>query len=153
LIASRKRNIECKREGEILEKRMLKMSCKSAAQLVTVSQTHVLGKPLRNRVRDDILKLKMEQQDTKIKQEQQYRTLCNIADEVIKKNKKKDYPSWSIADLKAVIKPLKKKEDGAFPSKKKRRCCFGTRYSIVYMYLLTPISYQWFKKGCHKNLL
>jgi hypothetical protein len=120
LIASRKRNIECKREGEILEKRMLKMSRKSAAQLVTVAQTHVLGKPLRNRVRDDILKLKMEQQDVKIKHERQYRTFCNLADEVIKKNEKKqNYSSWSIADLKAVIKPLKKKEDGAFPTNKK----------------------------------
>jgi hypothetical protein len=70
LIASRKRNIECKREGEILEKWMLKMSHKSAAQLVTVAQIHVLGKPLRNRVCNDILKLKMaEQQDMKMKQE------------------------------------------------------------------------------------
>jgi hypothetical protein len=34
------------------------MSRKSAVQLVTIAQTHVLGKPLRNRVCDDILKLK-----------------------------------------------------------------------------------------------
>jgi hypothetical protein len=120
LIASRKRNIESKREGECLEKRMLKMSRKSAAQLVTVAQTHVLGKPLRNRVRDDIVKLKMEQQETKVKQETQYRTICKLADEAFAKNKDKDgYSSWNIADLKTIIKPLKRKEDGAFPSHKK----------------------------------
>jgi hypothetical protein len=70
----------------------------------------------------------MEQQDIKMKQEQQYCTLCNLADEVIKKNKKKEnYSSWSIADLKAVIKPLKKKEDGAFPSNKKETLLLGNK--------------------------
>jgi hypothetical protein len=60
--------------------------------------------------------------------------LCNLADEVIKKNKKKDnYSSWSITDLKAVIKPLKKKEDGAFPSKKEMLLLWNKVQHQVYV--------------------
>jgi hypothetical protein len=119
LNASRKRNIESKRKGESMEIRMQKMTRKSAAQLVTVAQTHVLGQPLRNRVRSDYIKLQQVQLASRRKKEEQYRTLCNNADAVMLKNESKtDFSLWSMVDLKTVIKPLKKKSDGPLPSHK-----------------------------------
>jgi hypothetical protein len=119
LIASRKRNICSKREGENMTERMRKMTRKSAAQLVTVGQTHVLGVPLLNRVKIDIQKIKEEQQEVKVKKEQHYRTICKSADDTLFKKKGiQEYTLWSRNDLVSVIKPVKQKKDGPLPSKK-----------------------------------
>jgi hypothetical protein len=119
LQASRQRNIESKRHGEdVLENRLKKMSRKSAAQLVTIGQTHVLGKPLTQRIKEDIAAIRVQEDAVKIKKELAYRKYCIDADAVLVKNEKKDYAAWSNADLQAVIKPVKLPDDGAMPSRK-----------------------------------
>jgi hypothetical protein len=120
LQSSRSRGIENKKNADLLEVRISRMSRKSAAQLALVGQTHTLGKTLFERVALDYAQIKQEKDRIKTKKELAYRTICIAADEVFKKNAtKKDYSLWSINDLRTVVKPVKVAEDGKLPTKKK----------------------------------
>lgn len=116
---SRKRNYDMKKIGSTLEHKLKLMSRKSSAQLVLVAQVHVLGKPLTQRIKEDIMLLQQQQQEATLKKDLHYLTICEDADKVKLKNADKpSYDSWSVNDLKAFLKPLKRKSDGKMPSRK-----------------------------------
>jgi hypothetical protein len=116
---SRKRNYDLKKVGSTLEQKLKLMSRKSSAQLVLVAQVHVLGKPLTQRIKEDIMLLQQQQQEATIKKDLQYLTMCNEADKAQAKNgDKPSYESWNVNDLKALIKPVKRKSDGKMPARK-----------------------------------
>ena len=107
-----------KHEGIELKERVKKMVRFSAANLITAANSHSLGVALldevkaRRETKAAEVALKMEKADAA------YLKLCAAADETIAAAPP-DHKMWTVDQLKAFLKPLKRKSDKlAMPSKR-----------------------------------
>jgi hypothetical protein len=116
---AREQIIEDKMDGEVLRERIFKLPRTTAARLIINGKTHTLGADLRDFVKQNQIIKKEEAEKKRLNGIEVYKKDKKEQDEALEKNKDKDnLMSWTVSDLKAVIKLEKSKEDGAMPSKK-----------------------------------
>jgi hypothetical protein len=115
---ARENIIADKERGQCLNARLQKMPKITAATLINAGQTHVLGVSVKEYVQDNV-NIKREEKNHKLQDEKEAtRKVRKEADDALIKNRGKPITKWTVADLKAVVKPEKTKNDGKMPSKK-----------------------------------
>ena len=106
---ARKDILKDKEHGLTEAERLKKITKMSAGKYVTISQSHWLGKSLWDKLQFDRDEMKRKN-DEKAKEDMNaYKKLCVKADMVLKEKVGVHPSSWSINELKDVIRPLKEK--------------------------------------------
>jgi hypothetical protein len=97
--------------------RIKKMERFTAANLITSGGTHTLGVELLDEVKHRQAERKQEHDWKKQKQNTAYLKLCSDADAIL--SKCNDPSKWNVDQIKAVLKPLKRKSDAGMPATRK----------------------------------
>ena len=117
--AARQRSQRLKEEGTTIRERLDKISKKiTAGRLVLDVRSYGLTKDVRDHVQRIENLRKDEELAKNQRNELNYMKLCYRADKVIEKNNNDmDITKWrSKADILTLLKPMKNKDDGKFPS-------------------------------------
>jgi hypothetical protein len=117
---AREQIIEDKKNGDVLCERIFKLPQAMAARLIINGKTHTLGEDLRDYVKEVVVVKRENAEKKRLKVIESYKKDKKEHDEAIERNKEKScLMTWTVNNLKAVLKFEKTKEDSKMPSTKR----------------------------------
>ena len=115
LMDARERIRQNRIEGESVSDRLNAIKRMTSAKMFLLGKTK-LGEDIRDNARKNYNEHEMTQAANKVKAINAYREMVNDYNSVMALNL--DPQQWNVSQLKKVLKPLKKREDPAMPSRK-----------------------------------
>jgi hypothetical protein len=117
LDAARESIQDDKKKGKDMIEQLNAVTRVTASSLMK-ADTFVLGEHVRDAIKSRVVIKREEEEEKKRKEEEAIKEQQVAAKRVLKKNEGREISDWTIADLKALVKPSKVKADGAMPTTK-----------------------------------